>query len=39
MFKLIEIINSENATSVRKLCIFIYEAFKIRSDLLYGGRL
>ena len=39
MFKFIELINSDNATHVRKLCIFIYEAFKIRSDLLYGGRL
>ena len=39
MFKFIELINSDNATRVRKLCIFIYEAFEIRSDLLYGGRL
>ena len=39
MFEFIELINSDNATRVRKLCIFIYEAFKIRSDLLYGGRL
>lgn len=38
MFKFIELINSDNATRVRKLCIFIFEAFKIRSDLLYGGR-
>ena len=35
MFKLVELINSTNTGCIRKLCIFIYQAFKLRTELLY----
>ena len=37
MFKLVELINSTNTGCIRKLCIFIYQAFKLRTELLYNN--
>ncbi|MCG7867658.1 MAG: reverse transcriptase family protein, partial [Candidatus Thiodiazotropha taylori] len=35
MFKFVELINSTNQNCVRKLGAFIYQAFKLRTELLY----
>lgn len=35
MYKFIELINSTNTRYLRKLCIFIYQAFKLRTEYLY----
>lgn len=37
MFKFIDLINSSNISCIRKLCVFVFHAFKLRSDLLYGA--
>ena len=37
MFKFVELINSSNNSCIRKLCIFIYHAFKLRTELLYSN--
>ena len=37
MFKFVELINSSNINYIRKLCIFIYHAFKLRTELLYNN--
>ena len=37
MFKFIDLINSSNINCIRKLCDFVFHAFKLRSDLLYGA--
>ena len=37
MFKFIDLINSSNINCICKLCVFIFYAFKLRSDLLYGA--
>lgn len=37
MFKFITLISSTNEGCLRKLCVFIYQAFKVRADLLYRG--
>ena len=37
MFKFVELINSSNINYIRKLCIFIYYAFKLRTELLYNN--
>ena len=36
MFKFIELINSSNTSCIRKLCTYIFHAFKLRSELLYN---
>lgn len=38
MYKFVELINSQNASCLRKLCIFIYQAFKLRTDILYRNQ-
>ena len=38
MFKFIDLINSSNTSCIRKLCTFIFQAFKLRSGLLYSNR-
>ena len=35
MFKFVELINSTNQNCIRKLGAFIYQAFKLRTELLY----
>ena len=35
MFKFIELINSTNTRCIRRLCTFIFQAFKVRTELLY----
>ena len=37
MFKFVELINSSNINYIRKLCIFIYHAFNLRTELLYNN--
>ena len=37
MFKFIDLINFSNINCIRKLCVFVFHAFKLRSDLLYGA--
>ena len=37
IFKFVELINSSNINYIRKLCIFIYHAFKLRTELLYNN--
>ena len=36
MFKFVELINSSNTSCIRKLCTYIFHAFKLRSELLYN---
>ena len=38
MFKFIELLNSTNMGCIRRLCCFIFHAFKLRTELLYRGR-
>lgn len=35
VFKFIELINSTSQGQIRKLCIYIYQAFQLRTELLY----
>lgn len=35
MFKFIELIKSTNGNRIRKLGVFIYQAFRLRTELLY----
>ena len=37
MFKFIELINSSNTRCIRRLCTFIFQAFKVRTELLYNN--
>ena len=37
MYKVIDLINSSNINCILKSCVFIFHAFKLRSDLLYGA--
>lgn len=35
MFKFVELVNSTNRNCIRKLCVFVFHAFKLCTDLLY----
>ena len=35
MHKFIELINNNNVTYIRKLSTFIFQAFKLRTELIY----
>ena len=38
MFKFIELLNASNTSCSRKLCCYVFHAFKQRTDLLYTGQ-
>ena len=38
MFKFIKLLNSTNTGCIRRLCCFIFQAFKLQTELLYRGR-
>lgn len=38
MYKFVELINSPNTSCLRKLCIYVSRAFKLRTELLYNDQ-
>ena len=39
MFKFIELLNTTNRNYLHKLCVYIFHAFKLRTDKLYRNPL
>ena len=37
MFKLVELINSSNINYIFKLCILIYHAFRLRTEVIFNN--
>ncbi|MCG8033307.1 MAG: reverse transcriptase family protein, partial [Candidatus Thiodiazotropha taylori] len=38
MMKFVDLINTTNQIYIRKLCVFIFQAFKLRTETLYRGQ-